>query len=735
MSDIVKANDNVETDGNDYVFGLDIGTRNVVGVVGYPTDNGFYVEAEYMTEHDTRAMLDGQIHDIGKVAGVVSKVKKELEEQISFPLTDVCIAAAGRVLRTVTTRVEMNFDEEKVITGEDINTLELIGVDQAHQDLLMEKGPYKFYCVGYTVMKYYLNGELFSNLEGHKATRIEAVIIATFLPEDVVDGLYSACERAKLSVANMTLEPIAAINVAIPQNFRMLNIALVDVGAGTSDICITRDGSIIAYGMIPYAGDELTEVLVQALLIDFATAENVKKLAVDNKEIKYKDIMGIEHTITSKEVDKITNPVMEKITKAVADKIKDLNGGKTVAACFVVGGGGKVNGFCKNLSKELEIIEERVALRGEEVMGNVSFRQTEVKKDPLLVTPIGICLSYYEQKNNFIMIRFNGQRMKLYDNGHLRIVDAAMQAGMDTDELFPQRGKELHYTVNGKQKILGGTKGEAAKITMNDVEAGLNTPLVPNAMITIINSTAGDGNKIKISQLDEFTGQYITFVVNGQRVTCPKYVEVNGKLEPGDYEIKDQDVIETRAYYTVGQLSAFMDVEIDPNYSILVNNKEASLDTLIYENFAIEWVTTGFGLNDGNYVPEGISGVSEDDLNPQLDYSPKDYNEDLIPKHDDSNPFAISEEEYQRRLKEKQDTDNEAETDNKNLTIHIKANGQDVTMSDKTEYIFVDIFNFIDFDTNEANGRTAYSMINGVECGYADPIHDGDEVTIEWRES
>ena len=68
-----------------------------------------------------------------------------------------------------------------------------------------------------------------------------------------MDGLYSACNLGGLEVANMTLEPIAAINVAIPEAFRMLNIALVDVGAGTSDISITRDGSIIAYGMIPFA--------------------------------------------------------------------------------------------------------------------------------------------------------------------------------------------------------------------------------------------------------------------------------------------------------------------------------------------------------------------------------------------------------------------------------------------------------------------------------------------------
>ncbi len=88
-----------------------------------------------------------------------------------------------------------------------------------------------------------------------------------------MDGLYSAVGQAKMTVANMTLEPIAAINVAIPENFRMLNIALVDVGAGTSDISITREGSIIAYGMIPYAGDELTELIVQQYLVDFQTAE------------------------------------------------------------------------------------------------------------------------------------------------------------------------------------------------------------------------------------------------------------------------------------------------------------------------------------------------------------------------------------------------------------------------------------------------------------------------------
>ena len=395
------------------VFGLDIGTRNVVGTVGYRTeDDKFIVTAQCVRQHETRAMLDGQIHDIGKVGRIIGQVKAELEAQLNEPLSDVCIAAAGRVLKTVTTHFEYEYAEESIVTGEDIHTLDLLGIEKA-QDILKEANDtqYKFYCVGYSVVKYFLNDEVFISLEDHKATKIGEDIIVTFLPEDVVDGLYSAVGQAGLTVANMTLEPIAAINVAIPENYRMLNIALVDVGAGTSDISVTKEGSIIAYGMIPYAGDELTELIVQHFLVDFKTAEAMKLASTTENEVTYEDIMSISHTIPSKEIWDLVEPTVDKITSEVAAKIMELNGDKTVSACFVVGGGGKIHGFTQMLAKRLDLPEERVALRGEEVLKEVVFEQEDIHKDPLLVTPIGICLNYDEQRNNFIMMKFNGERL------------------------------------------------------------------------------------------------------------------------------------------------------------------------------------------------------------------------------------------------------------------------------------------------------------------------------------
>lgn len=721
------------------VFGLDIGTRNVVGTVGYQTDDKeFVVTAQYVKEHETRAMLDGQIHDIGRVAKTIKEVKDELEKQTGQPLEEVCIAAAGRVLKTVTTHVEYEYAQESVVTGEDVHTLDLLGIEKAQEALKeVNDTSYKFYCVGYSTVKFFLNDEVFISLEGHKANKIGEDIIVTFLPEDVVDGLYAAVGQAGLSVANMTLEPIAAINVAIPENYRMLNIALVDVGAGTSDISITRDGSIIAYGMIPHAGDELTEVIVQHFLVDFNMAESIKLQSTTSDTVTYKDIMSIEHTIPAKDVWDVAAPVVDNIAQEVSAKIRELNGDKTVSACFVVGGGGKIHGFTEKLAEDLDLPEERVALRGEEVLGDVTFEQEDIKKDPLLVTPIGICLNYYDQRNNFIMVRFNGERIKLYDNNRLTIVDAALQAGFPNDELFPKRGTPINFTVNGVARLVRGEAGEGAVVTMNGKPASINTPLEPNSEIIIEPSTAGEAAVYKISQLDEYNHYVITFIINGRRVSCPRFVQVNGELEPEDYSIRENDVIETRNYYTVRQIAQFMDLVIDTDQMIFVNNEEADLDTLVYENFSVEWKTDEYGVaridnnnyNDTQESDNTVARTSEQMMNQVLDELHDDFAKE-------AEASAVPENELSENELPKNDIQEEIhEEDSSENTITVIVNGEPVELSGKDTYIFVDIFTHISFDLQAGKGRAIATVINGRDAQFSEELHEGDKIELYWKEN
>ena len=166
----------------DLVFGLDIGTRKVMGVIGYQEDDNFVVVDSAVVAHESRAMIDGQIHDISKVANAVIKVKNILEERTGIELTDVSIAAAGRLLKTYLVKAEIHFEEEKEIQIDLIRELELKGISEAQQKI---KEDYKddeieYYSVGYSVVNYYLDDYIISNLEGHIAKSIGADVLATF---------------------------------------------------------------------------------------------------------------------------------------------------------------------------------------------------------------------------------------------------------------------------------------------------------------------------------------------------------------------------------------------------------------------------------------------------------------------------------------------------------------------------------------------------------------------------
>lgn len=700
------------------VFGLDIGTRSIVGSVGYMDGKKFNVAGHYVKEHETRAMMDGQIHDIAKVGETIDFVKRELENQIGRPLNDVCIAAAGRVLKTVTIHVDMDRADDMAVTDEDIYSLDMLGVEKAYDIMRADYPDVEFYCVGYTVVKYYMNGYIIGNLEGHKGKNIGADILATFLPNEVIEDLYSATSIAKLNVANLTLEPIAAINIAIPENFRLLNIALVDVGAGTSDISITKDGSIIAYGMIPHAGDEITEAILNRCLCDFKTAETIKlnSMKKSTKSISYKDVMGLKQKLTPAEVRDMYADTVENMTREIAEKIKELNGGKSVNAVFVVGGGGKAFGFTESLANHLGIPKERVALRGEEVLGDVNFLVEGVKKDPLLVTPIGICMNFYNQKNHFIYVNINDERIKLYDNDHLTVVDAAMQIGFPNEALFPKRGKSLSFNLNNKLKMIKGDLGEAAYITVNGHEANINSKIAKNDKIYIKESTAGEDAIYTVGQLAEYKDS-ISFMINGVNVTCPKFAEVNKELVTASYSIQDGDDIHIRDYYTVLQILQFMDFD-STGKVIYVNGHKASEDEPVYGGFKVNFEDIDY-LNE--QPEEMVNDSNEVDVESATD------EEIIVDNTDASNESASA-----TKVDEQNQPPVATPVSSIPINITITVNGTPVTLKNKASYIFVDILDFYPFNTQKAGGSDLVRKINGVRCDFTSPLNQGDAAELYW---
>ncbi len=747
------------TKAEQLVFGLDIGTRSVVGTVGYKKNiNDFTILAQKVVEHDTRAMMDGQIHDIGKVAETIKVVKRELERQLGdgTKLSEVCIAAAGRVLKTVTINANVDFTDEITVNEDAIRALEVKGVEKAYAEIkkLTKEEDVNYYCVAYTIIHYYLNGFQITSLMDHKAKRIGADILATFLPDEVIEGLYTAVDKAGLKVANLTLEPIAAMLVAVPEKFRLLNIALVDVGAGTSDICITKDGSIVAYGMIPMAGDVLTETVSTNHLVEFNVAEKIKLEACSKKKsIQYTDIMGIRQKTTPEEVRAELEPVISGMALKVADKIKELNGGKPVSACFIVGGGGKIPGYDKALAKNLGIIEERVALRGEEVLNFVTFPEGGYKKDPTLVTPIGICLNYYENKNNFVFVNLNGDSIKLYDNNRLTVIEAAIAAGFPNEKLFPRRGKALEYTLNGQDRFVRGESGEAAVITVNGNPASASSPINPNDDIKIKESTIGRAARLDVEDIPEYKGS-LMFIVNGKNLSCPKFVSANGNLVSKYYEVHQGDKLEILNYYTLEQILEYMDIAYTDNF--YVNNEHANKDTKVYDNFKVESKLESTAEEKYEEIEEI---KQEQELREEETFT---YAEPVNTKAHAASIAALVKENTEETgstggvmpaaysatvasspaapspaapaAPAEAETEAEAPVEKKPGPISIAVNKKRIMMNGKAEYRLVDVLDYYPFDMSVSHGSNVVMQINGVKASFIDIVKNNDQIDLYWED-
>ena len=514
---------------SDLIYALDIGTRGLVGVVGRPEKDRFRVLAIETAEHGRRTMIDGQIDNIRQVAELTRTVTERLQERLGVRLERVCVAAAGRALRTEKGSFVLELAESGGVTTEEISRVEAGAVSAAEEALQMDEELRKqFFLVGYTVAQYRLDHYPLSSLLDHNGKRIEADVVATFLPDEVVESLYAAMRLAELQVASLTLEPIAAMNAAIPAELRLLNLALVDVGAGTTDIAICSDGSVVGYTMATIAGDEITEAIMRKYLVDFQMAERMKRSAEEGREISYQDILGLGNTCSWEDFRSTIQEPMERLAKTIAEQVVELNGAAP-SALFLAGGGSKLCGLRQQVARCLEMDERRVAIAGSNYEKSVFSEDLDLM-NPELATPLGIAISSgMGLLNDSYMIRLNGAAAKLFRSGTLTLRDILMMNGYTYADLLPRSGKHLSITLDGQRMTLRGEPGTPAVLQINGEEAPLSRVVHAGDQVTFVPAAPGKDAERTVGQLlKEQKLEGVRVLVNRQEVSLER------KLLPGD---------------------------------------------------------------------------------------------------------------------------------------------------------------------------------------------------------
>ena len=543
---------NYKEDGREKIFALDIGTRSVIGIVAEQDDDGqMNIIATHRLEHTSRAMLDGQIHDVPQVAEVIIRVKNYLADKVG-ELKSAAIAAAGRALYTMTG--ESVIEVNGVVTDEIQSSLNFSAIQQAQAQLTSEKkiDAKIYYCVGFSTIHYELDGIKLKSLVGQRGNVAKTKVIATFLPRQVVDSMQVALNYASLDVRALTLEPIAAISVLVPPSMRHLNIALVDIGAGTSDVAITKNGSVIAYGMVPLAGDEVTEAISQKFLLDFNVAEEIKRRAANGEGSVFNDILGRSYDLSAQEIlEPITDNVAH-IAKSIAQTILELNGNEPPQALLLVGGGALSPNLNKFVAEALNMPLEFVAIRKPDKVQGIKNIPNALQS-PDAATPLGILKVASIDIFHFFNVKINEQEVNLFHFRDLTVGDAILSAGIDYKKFNGKPGLGVVITLNGEKKSFAGSLGTFAKITMNDKPATLETPLENNSQIKIERGEDGVTPQVKI---DEIVSIEPTFAVtiNGKNFSVTPKILVNDEVSLPTRILQDGDEVNTKSRRTIGEI-------------------------------------------------------------------------------------------------------------------------------------------------------------------------------------
>ena len=547
--------------GADEIFALDIGTRTVVGIIAQTDGDVYRIKAAVSKPHSRRAMIDGQIEEIDEVARIVKGVKSELEEQTGIRLKNVAIAAAGRALKTRRTSREFDVDGVKVITDELVRSFELETIAAAQEELDTEQDGdgVTFHCVGYSVVTYTLDGYAIKSLANHRGRRASVEVIAAFLPGAVVESLYAVMDLNKLTVSSLTLEPIAAMNVVIPPEVRLINIALADIGAGTSDIALSKGGAIVAYDMATTAGDEITEDIITKYLVDFDTAEEIKLSAL-SEEVTFTDILGLEHTVSGKELRGDLFPSVERLADTIAEHILKVNGGDAPQAVFLVGGGSLISELPRLVAEKLGVPESRVAVGGQVYKKGIDVGTTMLK-GPEFVTPIGIGITATLRRGfDFSTVSVNGRKIRVLDSRGLTVLDLLMKAGFKTNQIIGRSGRGLNFTLNGEKQSFKGEIATPASLTLNGSPASVDAPVKQGDSIEIIPAKSGISAVVSVNDIAGEVSDAAVFL-DGTEYPCGTRVTANGRAVSGDYRIQNGDDIVVSAVTTLSRLLAVLDID------------------------------------------------------------------------------------------------------------------------------------------------------------------------------
>src|SRR5690625_5684921 len=391
--------------------GLDIGTTKIVAMVGKLNEYG-KLEVLGIGKAKSLGVHRGVVNNITQTIQSIQQAIPGAEAGSGIGINDGMVGIAGQHIRSLQhSDYITRTDSEEVINEEDIESLcnQVLKLVMLPGEEIIHVLPQEFKVDG--------QGEV-SEPIGMYGGRLEAnyhVVVGTVAS---IRNVGRCVKNAGLNLSSITLEPLASAQSVLSKEEKEAGVVLLDIGGGTTDLAIFKDGIIRHTAVIPFGGNMITEDIKEGCAIIEKQAELLKirfgsAWPGENKDNEIVSIPGLRgrepKEISLKNLSKIIHARIVEIIEQVYIEIKNYGHEeqkkKLIAGIVLTGGGAQLQ-HIKQLVEYFTGMDTRIGYPNEHLAGDSDPETTS----PMYATAVGLVMNSLESKEkSSLMTRFPSQ--------------------------------------------------------------------------------------------------------------------------------------------------------------------------------------------------------------------------------------------------------------------------------------------------------------------------------------
>jgi len=376
------------------VVGLDIGTTKVVALVGEV--EGRNIQIIGMGKAPSRGLEKGVVVDIGETTASIKRAVEEAENMADVRVESVYAGIAGKHISSINNSGTVSISREsRIVTKDDVRrVIETAQAVQISPDCEI---------IHVIPRQYIVDGqEGITDPVGMIGTRLEVDVHIVVGARTAVYNIIRCVNNLDIDIEKIVLQPLASSYAVLNEAEKELGVVMMDIGGGTTDIAIFRNGDIWFSRVLPIAGEQITNDLTVGMKVPYEEAERIKvvegmprlsEATSEEERIEIIDLSGERKTVSKRKLAKIIEPRLEELFDLAMGEIEDAGYRDLIPAGIVLTGGtALLKGLCEFVSERYNVSVRR----GKNPYGIHGLK--DIVESPIYSTSIGLLKYAVESK-------------------------------------------------------------------------------------------------------------------------------------------------------------------------------------------------------------------------------------------------------------------------------------------------------------------------------------------------